>query len=71
MTRTEPKGRAFQTLAQRLQLLALKLSSFREPSSFSPSESRKCLATLLRRVWAFGRFKALNEYKLGYLVGGE
>ena len=27
--------------------------------------------TLLRRVWVFGRFKALNEYKLGYLVGGE
>ena len=26
---------------------------------------------LSRRVWAFGRFKALNDSKLGYLVGGE
>ena len=51
--------------------MALKLLHFKEPSSFSPSESRKCKATLLRRVWAFGRFKALSDSKLGYLVGGE
>ena len=49
----------------------MKLSCFKELSSFSPSESRKCKATLLRRVWAFGRFKALSDSKLGFLVGGE
>ena len=72
MTRTEPKRDVlFQTLAQRLLILALKLTCFKEPSSFSPSESRKCLATLLRRVWAFGRFNSLNDSFLGFLVGGE
>ena len=61
----------FQTLAQRLLILALKLSCFKEPSSFSPSESRKCLATLLRRVWAFGRFNSISDSFLGFWLAGN
>ena len=50
----------------------MKLSSFKEPSFSSPSESRKVKAMPLRGFWAFSRFQALNEIILGFLwLAGE
>ena len=62
MWRTEPKRTRIPDLKPRgCFCWLLKLLCFKELSSFSPSESRKSKETLLRRIWAFGRFKTLNE----------